>query len=63
MSGRRGGSGDDHDLLHLYLNDIGQHPLLSADDEIREVVRQVETRAMTTLRRSTSRGMRDLLSA
>ena len=29
----------------------------------REVVRQVETRAMTTLRRSTSRGMRDLLSA
>ena len=28
-------SAEEHDLLQLYLNDIGQHPLLSREDELR----------------------------
>jgi len=35
VTGRRGQSTEDHDLLQLYLNDIGKHPLLSHDDELR----------------------------
>ena len=41
MTGRRARSSEEHDLLQLYLNDIGQHPLLSKADELRlgELVR------------------------
>jgi RNA polymerase sigma factor (sigma-70 family) len=35
VNGRRGQGSDDHDLLQLYLNDIGKHPLLSKEDELR----------------------------
>ncbi len=35
MTGRRGQSSEEHDLLQLYLNDIGKHPLLTRDDELR----------------------------
>ena len=28
-------SGEEHDLLQLYLNDIGKHPLLTREDELR----------------------------
>ena len=35
MTGRRGQSSEDHDLLQLYLNDIGKHPLLTREDELR----------------------------
>ena len=35
MTGRRGQSSDEYDLLQLYLNDIGKHPLLTPDDELR----------------------------
>jgi len=35
VNGRRGRSSEDHDLLQLYLNDIGKHPLLSREDELR----------------------------
>jgi len=34
MALKRGG-GDDVDLVRLYLNDIGQYPLLTKDDEVR----------------------------
>jgi RNA polymerase primary sigma factor len=34
VTGRRGQSADDHDLLQLYLNDIGKHPLLTREDEL-----------------------------
>ncbi|HVF14986.1 MAG TPA: sigma-70 factor domain-containing protein, partial [Acidimicrobiales bacterium] len=41
MSGRRGEGSEDYDLLQLYLNDIGKHPLLTHEDELRlgELVR------------------------
>jgi RNA polymerase sigma factor (sigma-70 family) len=35
VTGREGRSSDDHDLLQLYLNDIGKHPLLTREDELR----------------------------
>jgi len=35
VTGRRGQSIEEHDLLQLYLNDIGQHPLLTGADEVR----------------------------
>ncbi|HEX7277515.1 MAG TPA: sigma-70 family RNA polymerase sigma factor [Acidimicrobiales bacterium] len=35
MTGRGGQGSEEHDLLQLYLNDIGQHPLLDRDDELR----------------------------
>jgi RNA polymerase sigma factor (sigma-70 family) len=35
VSGRRGQSSEEYDLLQLYLNDIGRHPLLTRDDELR----------------------------
>ncbi|MEA2825885.1 MAG: polymerase primary sigma factor [Actinomycetota bacterium] len=35
MNGRRCQGSEEHDLLQLYLNDIGQHPLLTRDDEQR----------------------------
>ncbi len=35
MTGRRGPTSEEYDLLELYLNDIGRHPLLSRDDEVR----------------------------
>ena len=35
MTGRAGQSTEEHDLLQLYLNDIGKHPLLTRDDEVR----------------------------
>ncbi len=35
MTGRRGQSAEEHDLLQLYLNDIGKHPLLTREDEAR----------------------------
>ncbi len=35
MTGRRGQSSEEHDLLQLYLNDIGKHPLLTREDELR----------------------------
>jgi RNA polymerase sigma factor (sigma-70 family) len=31
----RGQSSEEHDLLKLYLNDIGKHPLLTREDELR----------------------------
>jgi RNA polymerase sigma factor (sigma-70 family) len=35
VTGRRDQSSDDDDLLQLYLHDIGKHPLLTKEDEIR----------------------------
>ncbi len=35
MTGRRRQSAEEHDLLQLYLNDIGKHPLLDRDEELR----------------------------
>ena len=35
MAKVRGQSGEEEDLLQLYLNDIGKYPLLSRDDEVR----------------------------
>ncbi len=35
MTGRRGQSAEEHDLLQLYLHDIGKHPLLTREDELR----------------------------
>ncbi len=32
---REPGTSDDEDLVQLYLNDIGRHPLLTKDDEVR----------------------------
>jgi RNA polymerase sigma factor (sigma-70 family) len=32
---REPGAGDDEDLVQLYLNDIGKHPLLTKEDEVR----------------------------
>ncbi|MGH9189614.1 MAG: sigma-70 family RNA polymerase sigma factor [Acidimicrobiales bacterium] len=35
MANQRGRSGEDEDLLQLYLNDIGKYPLLDRADEVR----------------------------
>ncbi len=35
MTGRGGQTSEEYDLLQLYLNDIGKHPLLDRDEELR----------------------------
>ena len=35
MANQRGASGEEEDLLQLYLNDIGKYPLLDRQDEVR----------------------------
>jgi RNA polymerase sigma factor (sigma-70 family) len=35
VANQRGTSGEEEDLLQLYLNDIGKYPLLDRDDEVR----------------------------